>query len=88
VCRWWATPDPRLGVPIELGGCQTHHVGDVFIVGEGLSGEGFAAEETPPALDQVQPGGADGDEGVLDARVSGQPVPNGTAAVTGEVVGD
>jgi hypothetical protein len=88
VCRWRTAPDPRCGVPIELGGCQTHHVGDVFMVGEGLAGERFAAEEAPPALDEVEPGGADGDEGVLDARMRREPVPNGAAAVTGEVVGD
>jgi hypothetical protein len=87
---WWrrAAPDPRLGVPIELGSCQTHHVGDVLMVGEGLSSKGFAAEQTPPALDQVEPGGAHRDEDLLEPRMRGQPVANGTAAVTGEVVGD
>jgi hypothetical protein len=55
VWRWRTAPDPGLGVPIELGGCQTHHGGEVFVVGEGVSGKGAAAEETPPALDQVQP---------------------------------
>jgi hypothetical protein len=49
---------------------------------------GSAADEAPPARDAVQPGGADGNAGVGDARVVCQPVPHGTPHVAGQMVGE
>jgi hypothetical protein len=42
-------------------------VGDLVGVGEGLPGQRLAPEDPPPAFLQVEPAGALGDEGVLDA---------------------
>jgi hypothetical protein len=57
VWRRCTTPDPRIGVAIELGGRDPGNRGDIVGVSEGLSGEGFAAEEPPPAFLQVEPAG-------------------------------
>jgi len=85
--RWrWPSPDPRLGMAVELCRGGARDVGDVVGVGQGLAREGLAAEDAPPPLDQVQPGGPDRDEGVLDARVIGQPRANRATAVAGQVV--
>jgi hypothetical protein len=75
-------------VTIELGSRGAGHVGDVVGVGDRYSGEGFAPEEAPPAFDEVQPGSTHGDEGLLDARMRGQPVADGAAGVAGEMVSD
>lgn len=56
---------------IELGGGEVGGVSDVRSVGQRDVREGFAAEDAPPALDEIQPRCADRDEGVLDARVRG-----------------
>ncbi len=73
---------------VELGGGDSGNIGDVVGVGDRDPGEGFAPEEAPPALDEVEPGGAGWDKGVLDTRVSGQPVPDGATEMAGEVVGN
>ena len=73
---------------VELGGGDTGNVGDVVGVGDRNPGEGFAPEETPPALDEVEPGGAHRNEGMLDPRVLGQPVGDWAAQMAGEVIGD
>jgi hypothetical protein len=76
--RWGrASPDPQGGVAIELGRGETGGVGDVGGISQRDAREGCATEDTPPALDQVQPGGASRDEGVLDPRMVCQPLPNG-----------
>ena len=81
-------PDPGCGMAVELGSGDAGDVGDVVGVGHRRAGEGFAPEQAPPPFDQVQPGGADRNEGVLDPRVGGQPVPDGTAGVAGQVIGN
>jgi hypothetical protein len=53
-----------------------------------LAGKRFTAEEPPPVLNEVEPGGANRDEGVLDPRMRAEPVADGATAVTGELVGD
>src|SRR5487761_234242 len=78
--RWWRTaPDPGLRMSIELGSGDARGVGDVFVASQRDAGEGFAAEDTPPALDEVQPRGANGNEGVLDARMRGADARRGCA---------
>jgi hypothetical protein len=49
------SPDPGLGVAIEMLGRHTGYVGNVVIIGQGLSGESFAPKDPPPLLDQVEP---------------------------------
>ena len=71
---------------VELGGGDAGDVRDVVGIRQRLARKGLAAENSPPASDQVEPGGADGDEGVLDAGVVGQPCPHGITAVAGQVV--
>src|SRR5260370_11291066 len=83
----WPRPDPGAGVTVELSGGDTGHGGDVVGVGQRRTGEGCAPEKAPPALDEVEPGGADRNEGVLDPRVGSEPVPDGTTGVAGQVVG-
>jgi hypothetical protein len=88
VRRRWAAPDPRTGVAIELGCGDTSHIGNVSAIGQRLPGEGFASKDPPPALDEVEPGSADGDKGVLNTRVGSEPVPDRTTQMAGEVIGD
>ena len=73
---------------VELGSGDARDVGDVVAVGQGLTGEGLAPEEAPPAFNQVEPGRPHGNQGVRDARVVGQPVADRSTQVAGEVVGD
>src|SRR5260370_4912104 len=84
----WSPPDPGAGVTVELSGGDAGGVGDVVGVGQRRTGEGFAPEKAPPALDEVEPGGADRNEGVLDPRVGSEPVPDGTTGAAGQVVGN
>jgi hypothetical protein len=37
---------------------------DVVVVGEGLADKGFAAQDPPPARDEIEPGDPHWDEGV------------------------
>src|SRR5258708_27066780 len=84
----WPPPDPGAGVTVELSGGDAGGVGDVVGVGQRRTGEGFAPEKAPPALDEVEPGGADRNEGVLDPRLGSEPVTDGTTGAAGEAVGD
>jgi hypothetical protein len=88
VGRRWASPDPGFGVAVELSRGDGGDIRDVSGVGDRHAREGFTPEEAPPALDKVEPGGARWDEGVLETRVSGQPVPDRTTAVAREIVGN
>src|SRR5258705_8184921 len=82
------SPDGGPGAGVELGGGLPGGVGDLVGVGEVLSGQGLAPEDPPPALLQVRPAGALGDEGVPDAGMVFQPGPGGLAVVAGQVTGD
>src|SRR5215470_12326180 len=82
------SPDPGPGAGVELGGRHPGGAGDLAGVGEGLPGQGLAAEDPPPAFLQVQPAGARGDEGVPDAGMAFQPGPGAFAVVAGQVIGD
>ena len=55
-----AAPDPGLSAVVESCGSTGDGTLDVVVVGEGLAGEGFLAEQAPPALLEVQPAGATG----------------------------
>ena len=67
--RWRAPPDPRAGVGIQLASRHPGGQGDLLGGGKALPGQRLAAKQPPPALLQIQPAGAFGDEGVLDAGV-------------------
>src|SRR5258706_6324265 len=71
---------------VELSGGDAGGRGEIVRVGQGGAGKGCAPKDAPPACDEVEPGGADGNEGVLDARVECQPVANGPTEVAGKVV--
>ena len=85
---WVAVHRPRLRIAVEVIGRDTGHVGNVAVIGQRLSGEGFAPKDPPPALDEIEPGGADRDGGVVDAGMGGQPLADGATTVAGEIIGD
>jgi hypothetical protein len=76
---WRPPPDPRLGMAIEMLGGDAGYIGNIMIIGQGLSGEGFASEDGPPPLNQIQPSGSHGDAGVLDPRMCFQLLPDRSA---------
>ena len=53
-----ASPDPGVGVTIQVLSGDLGHVGTIVVISQGLSGEGLAPEDPPPALDQIQPDSA------------------------------
>jgi len=61
---------------------------DLVGVGEGLAGQGLAAEEPPPAFLQVEPAGPSRNEDVLDARMPFEPGARLQAAMTAEIISD
>jgi hypothetical protein len=73
---------------IELSRGNAGDVGDVVVVGKRLPRKCCAPKDASPALDEVQPSGADRDEGVLDPRMRGQPVADRATAVAGEIIRD
>ena len=73
---------------VELSSGDAGGIGDIVGVGEGCAGERLAAEEAPPACDEVQPGRPHRNEGVLDARMVRQPVADRATEMAGEIVGD
>ena len=77
--RLGPSPDPRPGAGVELGGGDLGGIGDLVGVGEGLPGQRLAPEDPPPALLQVQPAGALGDERVADPGMVFQPGPGALA---------
>jgi hypothetical protein len=88
VWRRRPSPDPGAGVTVELSGGDAGGVGDILGVGHRDPGEGCAAEEPPPPFDEVEPGGADRNEGVLDPRVGREPLPDRSTQVASQMVGD
>src|SRR5829696_5435102 len=86
--RRWATPHPRSGAGIELTGRHPGRQRDLLGSGKRLAGKGLAAKQPPPALLQIQPAGALGDEHLADAGMVAQPGTSRVAVVAGEVVGD
>jgi hypothetical protein len=77
----WASPDPGSRVAIEVLCRDSGHVGNVMIISQRLSGEGFAPEDPPAAFNQIEPGRSDRNEGVLDAGMGFEPFPDGTTGM-------
>src|SRR5205085_5316272 len=61
------SPDPRLGSVVKLDGGHLHRSLNLIGIGQALASERIAAEEPPPALLQVEPTRAFGNEDVLEA---------------------
>src|SRR5919197_1159969 len=83
--RWWAAPHPWAGAGVESAGRDPGGQGDLLRGGKRLPGKRLAANQPPPALLEVEPAGPFGDEGVLEARMVGQPGPGREAGVAGQV---
>src|SRR5258708_38981168 len=75
VRTWRPAPDPGCRVAIELSGGETGHGGDRVGVGQRHAGEGLATEEAPPARDGHEPGGAEVNARLEEARIIRQPFP-------------
>jgi hypothetical protein len=87
----WPSPDPRRSMTVEVIRGDTGHVGNVAVIGQGLSGEGFAPNDppkTPPALDEVEPGGSHRNERVADTGMRFQPRADRSTGMAREVVGN
>ena len=82
----WAPPDPGTGAGIELVRGQTRRNGQVLVIGEILAREGFAPKDAPPPFDQVEPGGAYGKGARVHTRVFREPVLDGLAGMTREII--
>ena len=67
------SPDPGPGSPIELGHGHTGHLLDLSGIGEALSSQSIAEEESPPALLQIQPARSLGNEDMQEARMVSKP---------------
>ncbi len=83
-----ASPDPGLGAEVELSRGDACGLLDFLGIGKTLSSQRIAAEESPPALLQIEPAGPSRNEDVMDARVLLQPGAGLKAGMTGEVIGD
>ena len=82
------SPDPGFGMAIEVLGGDPGHEGNVVIIGQRLSRKGFAPEDPPPALNEIEPRRSHRNEGVLDAGMGFEPLPDRPAGVAGEVIGN
>jgi hypothetical protein len=81
-------PDPGSGMPIEVIGGAPRDIRDIVVIGQRRPGEGFAPEDPPPPFNQIQPGRADRNEGLPNARMGFQPRADRATGVAGEVVGN
>ena len=84
----WASPNPGLRTQVELRGGDASGLLNLFGKGLALPSQRIAAEETPPALLQVQPACSCGNEDVMDARMPFQPGTRLETVVTGEIIAD
>jgi len=72
---------------IELLGSYPRSQLDLLRVGEALSGQGLASEQSPPRFLEVEPARPHWDEDLLHSQMLLQPSPDRWALVAGEVVG-
>jgi hypothetical protein len=60
------TPDPRLGVLIQLLGGEYRDLLDLLSVDKGLTSERLAAKKTPPTFLQIEPTGPLGEKDLVN----------------------
>ena len=82
------SPDPGLGPRIELSRRHAPRLLDLAGIGKALSSQSIPPEKSPPALLQIQPACAFGNEHLMDARMLGQPSVGFCTQVTGQVIGN
>src|SRR6266851_49422 len=83
-----STPDPGFSASIELNRGDAGGLFDLVGIGKTLAGQRIAAEEPPPALLQVEPARAGGNEELMEPGMLGQPGAGLGTVVAREVVGD
>lgn len=81
-------PDPRFGTGVELGSGHTPGQVNLARVSKTLTSERIPAEEPPPALLEIEPAGAFGDEDVLQPWMLRHPGARLQAVVTTQVIRD
>ncbi len=81
-------PDPGLGPSVELRRCSSSRLIHLAPIAKILPCQCLPPQQPPPALDQVEPAGFGGDKDLLDTWACRQPLPDGAALVTGQVIGD
>ena len=60
------SPDPRFGSPVELSGRDASGLLNLIRVGETLTRQGIATEQSPPALLQIEPAGPSRNEDLVE----------------------
>jgi hypothetical protein len=83
-----ASPDPGLSPQVELSGGDAGGLLNLLGIGKALASQGIAAEESPPALLEIEPARSGGNEDLLDAWMPFQPGAGLQAVMTAEIVGD
>src|SRR5260370_9835417 len=83
-----STPDPGFGASIELSRGDAGGLFDLVGIGKTLAGQHITSEEPPPALLQVEPARAGGNEDLMEPRMLGQPGAGLGTVVAGKGVGD
>jgi len=83
-----STPDPRFGSPVELSGRDASGLLNLIRVGETLTRQGIATEQSPPALLQIEPAGSGGNKDLMEPRMLSQPGAGLGTDVAGKVVSD
>ena len=71
-----------------MNGRHTGRLLELFGIGKALASQRITSEEPPPALLEVEPAGAGGNEDVMDALVLFQPGPRLEAEMTTQVISD
>ncbi len=84
----WASPDPGVGLQVELSGRHASSLFDLFGIGKTLASERIAAEEPPPALLQIEPARPGRNEHLMEARMIDKRGARLEAGMTTEIVGD
>ena len=83
----WTTPNPRFRPKVELFCGDPRSQLDLLRVGEALSGQGLASEQSPPRFLEVEPARPHWNEDLLHSQMLLQPLPDRWALMAGEVVG-
>lgn len=83
----WTTPNPRFRPKVELFCGDPRSQLDLLGVGEALSGQGLASEQSPPRFLEVEPARPHWNEDLLHSQMLLQPLPDRWALVAREVVG-